>query len=397
MMADDDRTAPDPAWRQQTRAIRSGRRHNQTSLAPVLWPSTTYLSTTVDESLEMATSVRPPRFYSRNGSPTVQELEDAVAELEGADAALAFASGMGAIATVILGLCSTGDHIVAQSRTFSVTSHLFTTVCPRFGIDVTFVDATDPAAIAAAVRPGRTQLVFVETPANPGLDLVDLDAVGAISGPFTVVDSTFATPIVQAPLAHGVDLVLHAVTKGIAGHNDAMAGVVAGSADLIDALWGYHLIHGAVASPFDAWNAVRGIRTLPIRVRQQSESALRLAEALSDHDAVSRVVYPGLDSHPQRDLAKRQMTTGGTILTFELAGGLDAGRRFVEACRLAQPAPSLGGPETLVTHPPTMTAATLSPRERADMGITDGMIRVSVGLEHPDDIVADFLQSLAAT
>jgi cystathionine beta-lyase/cystathionine gamma-synthase len=268
-------------------------------------------------------------------------------------------------------------------------------VCPRFGIDVTFVDATDAAAVAAAVRPGRTQLVFVETPANPGLDLVDLDAIGAIRGPFKVVDSTFATPIVQTPLAHGVDLVVHAATKGIAGHNDAMLGAVAGSRDLIDALWAYHLIHGAVASPFDAWNAIRGIRTLAVRVRQQSESAQRLAEVLSDHDAVARVVYPGLDSHPQHDLAKRQMTCGGTILTFELAGGLEPGRRFVESCRVAQPAPSLGGPETLVTHPPTMTAATLTREERESMGITDGMIRVSVGLEHPDDLVADFLAALS--
>jgi cystathionine beta-lyase/cystathionine gamma-synthase len=390
-----DPTPPvDPAWRQQTRAIRAGRLHDQTSLAPVLWPSTTYVTPSVDESLEMATQARPSRFYSRNGSPTVQDFEDAIAVLEGAEAALAFGSGMGAIASVVLGLCSTGDHVVAQAKTFSVTSQLFTMVCPRFGIDVTFVDATDAAAVAEAVRPGHTQLVFVETPANPGLDLVDLDAIGAIRGPFRVVDSTFATPIVQTPLAHSVDLVVHAATKGIAGHNDAMLGAVAGSRDLIDALWAYHLIHGAVASPFDAWNAIRGIRTLAVRVRQQSESALRLAEVLSDHDAVARVVYPGLDSHPQHDLAKRQMTCGGTILTFELAGGLESGRRFVEGCRVAQPAPSLGGPETLVTHPPTMTAATLTREERESMGITDGMIRVSVGLEHPDDLIADFLDAL---
>jgi cystathionine beta-lyase/cystathionine gamma-synthase len=173
-----------------------------------------------------------------------------------------------------------------------------------------------------------------------------------------------------------------------------MIGVAASSRELIDALWAHHLVHGAVASPFDAWNALRGIRTLHVRVRQQSETAQRLAELLSDHPAVSRVVYPGLDSHPQRDLAKRQMTSGGTILTFELAGGMAAGKSFVEGCRIAQPAPSLGGPETLVTHPRTMTAATLTNEERAAMGIGDGMIRVSVGLEHPDDLVADFLQAL---
>jgi cystathionine beta-lyase/cystathionine gamma-synthase len=173
-----------------------------------------------------------------------------------------------------------------------------------------------------------------------------------------------------------------------------MLGVVAGSRDLIDAIWGYHLIHGAVPSPFDAWNGLRGIRTLAVRVARQSDSARRLAEFLEGDPAVARVVYPGLDSHPQRELAKRQMSTGGTLLTFEVAGGLDAGRRFVEGVQIAQVAPSLGGPETLVVHPPTMTAATLRSEERAAMGITDGMIRVSVGLEHPDDLVTDFAQAL---
>jgi cystathionine beta-lyase/cystathionine gamma-synthase len=394
-MTDPGDETPHPLH-QQTRAIRAGRLHDGTSLAPVLWPSTTYVTPSVDESLKMAVSPRPPHFYSRNGSPTVQEFEDAVAQLEGAEAALAFGSGMGAVSSIVLTFCSAGSHIVAQRQTFSVTSSLFTMVCPRLGIDVTFVDGRDADGIAAAVEPGRTVLVFVETPANPGLDLVDLEAVGRIQGPFKVVDSTFATPIVQQPLQYGIDLVMHAATKGIAGHNDAMIGAVAGSGDLIDTIWGYHLVHGAVASPFDAWNALRGIRTLAVRVRQQAETAERLAELVEGHPAVARVSYPGLDSHPQRDLAKRQMANGGTILTFDLAGGVDAGRTFVEGCRVAQPAPSLGGPETLVTHPPTMTAATLLPEERVAMGITDGMIRVSVGLEHPDDLAADFLQALDA-
>jgi len=389
-MADDTH----PEWRPETRAIRAGRRFNEDSLAPVLWPSTTYANRSVDEQFALATSAHPGRFYSRNGSPSVLELEDAVATLEGAEAALAFGSGMGAIASVVLTFCSTGDHLVAQASTFSVTNQLFTMLCPRLGIDVTFVDATDADAVRAAVRPGRTQLVFVESPANPGLDVVDLEAIGAITGPFTVCDSTFAPPPVQQTLSFGIDLVMHAVTKGLAGHNDAMAGVIAGERDLVEAVWGHHIIHGAVCSPFDAWNALRGIRTLHARIRQQSETALALATFLETHAAVARVSYPGLDSHPQRDVAKRQMTNGGTVLTFELAGGLDAGRAFVEGVELAQVAPSLGGPETLVVHPPTMTAATLRPDERAAMGIGEGMIRVSVGLEHADDVVADFRQSL---
>jgi len=390
-MADDAH----PEWRPETRAIRAGRSYNAESLAPVLWPSTTYFNRSVDEQYALALSPHPAKFYSRNGSPSVLEFEDAVATLEGAEAALAFASGMGAISSVLLTFCSTGDHVVAQSSTFSVTNQIFTMLCPRLGIDVTFVDATDSDAVRAAVRPGKTQLVHVESPANPGLDVVDLDAIGAIRGPFTMCDSTFAPPPVQQTLSHGIDLVMHAATKGLAGHNDAMLGVIAGERDLIAAVWSHHLMHGAVCSPFDAWNALRGIRTLHVRVAQQSDSALALGEFLERHDAVARVSYPGLDSHPQRAVAKRQMTMGGTVLTFELAGGLDAGRTFVESVELAQVAPSLGGPETLVVHPPTMTAATLTPDERAAMGIGEGMIRVSVGLEHVDDIIADFGQALA--
>lgn len=382
--------------RLDTTGIRAGRAHSGESLAPVLWPSTTYFNRSVDEQLARARGAHPAEFYSRNGSPTVVDFEEAVAALEGAEAALAFGSGMGAIASIVLTFCSTGDHVVAQSRTFSVTNQLFTMLCPRLGIDVSFVDATDIAEVRAALRPGSTQLVFVESPANPGLDVIDLEAIGSIEGPFTVVDGTFAPPPVQRPLDFGVDLVVHAATKGIAGHNDAMIGVVSGERDLINAIWGHHLIHGAVASPFDAWNALRGIRTLGVRVRRQAETALVLAEMLESHAAVANVRYPHLDSHPRHDLAKRQMANGGTCLTFELAGGIDAGRRFTEAVEIAQVAPSLGGPETLVVHPPTMTAATLLPEERAQMGIGEGMIRVSVGLEDPDDLLADFRQALQA-
>jgi cystathionine beta-lyase/cystathionine gamma-synthase len=381
-------------WHSETRAIRAGRTYNDSSLAPVLWPSTTYFNQSVEQQYALALSAHPAKFYSRNGSPSVLEFEDAVAALEGTEAALAFASGMGAISSVLLTFCSTGDHVVAQSSTFSVTNQLFTMLCPRLGIDVSFVDATDSDAVRVAVRPGKTQLVFVETPANPGLSVVDLDAIGAIQGPFTVCDSTFAPPPVQQTLAHGVDIVMHAATKGLAGHNDAMLGVIAGERDIVAAVWGHHLMHGAVCSPFDAWNALRGIRTLHVRVTHQSESALAMAEFLESHDAVARVSYPGLDSHPQREVAKRQMTMGGSVLTFELAGGLEAGRTFVQHVELAQVAPSLGGPETLVVHPPTMTAATLTPDERAAMGIGEGMIRVSIGLEHVDDLIADFGQAL---
>jgi cystathionine beta-lyase/cystathionine gamma-synthase len=201
--------------------------------------------------------------------------------------------------------------------------------------------------------------------------------------------------VVQQPLRHGVSLVLHSATKGIGGHNDATLGVVAGERDLLDAIWSYSVLHGAVASPFDAMNALRGIRTLPVRVARQSTTAEQLARFLEGHPGVDRVWYPGLDSHPERDVAKRQMSCGGTLLAVEVAGGLEGGVRFVEGVQLARMAPSLGGPDTLVIHPASSTHVSLLPDELAASGITPGMVRISVGLEHPDDLQADFARALA--
>ena len=381
-------------WRPETTAIRAGRKDNDTALAPILWATTTFVTPSVDEGRRMATSVGASRFYSRYGNPTVSGFEDAIAQLEGAETARAFASGMGAVSAVVLGLCSSGDHIVAQRQLYAGTQLLLQSACPRFGIDVTFVDGTDNDAWAAAVRPGKTVLLLAETPANPRLDLVDLEALGAIKGPMKVVDSTFATPLGQRPLDYGIDLVVHSATKAIAGHNDATLGVVAGSDELVQWLWSFAVLQGANASPFDAMNGLRGLRTLAVRLRQQTESAQQLAEALERHPRVAEVRYPGLDSHPQRDLAKRQLALTGGLLTFDVTGGLDAGRTFVESTQIAQLATSLGGPETLVTHPASTTHVNLTPEELAANGIGPGTVRVSVGLEHPADVVADFAQAL---
>lgn len=386
--------AEPPPLHAHTRAIRAGRGGSETSLAPILWATSTFIMPTVADSRRMATSVGAERFYSRYGNPTINGFEDAIADLEGAEAARAFASGMGAISAVVLGLCSSGDHIVAQRQLYAGTQLLLQTVCPRFGIDVTFVDGTEPNAFAAAVRPGKTVLVWAESPANPKLEVIDLAALGAIAGPMTVVDSTFATPIVQQPLSYGVDLVVHSATKGIAGHNDATLGVVAGGRELLDWIWAFAILQGANASPFDALNGLRGLRTLAVRLRQQSETAQRLAEVLEAHERVEQVRYPGLASHPQRALVDKQMALPGGLLSFDVAGGLDGGRHFVEAVRIAQLAPSLGGPETLVTHPASSTHVGLTTEELEANGITAGTVRVSVGLEHGDDVIADFLQAL---
>jgi cystathionine beta-lyase/cystathionine gamma-synthase len=378
----------------ETRAIRAGRADNDTALAPILWATTTFVTPTVEEGRRMATAPGASRFYTRYGNPTVCAFEEAIAELEGAEAARAFSSGMGAVSAVILGLCSAGDHIVAQRQLYAGTQLLFQAACPRFGIDVTFVDGAEPGAFEAAVRPGRTVLVYAETPANPQLDIIDLAALGAIKGPMTVVDSTFATPLAQRPLEHGVDLVIHSATKTIGGHNDASLGVVAGSEELLQWLWGFAVLQGANASPFDAMNGLRGLRTLGVRFERQCATAQRLAELLEAHPKVSQVRYPGLPSHPQHELAARQMDHFGGLLSFDLAGGLEAGKVFVESTAICQLASSLGGPETLVTHPASTTHVSLTPEELAASGIGPGTIRMSVGLEHPDDLAADVLAAL---
>ncbi|MCP4085528.1 MAG: PLP-dependent transferase [Actinomycetia bacterium] len=336
----------------ETWAVTAGRTDDHNALAPVLWASTAYTTDTVDQGRQLAAGPGAARFYSRYGNPTVRNFEEAVAALEGAPTARAFASGMGAISAVVLGLCGKGSHIVAQNRMYAGTTLLLQTVCPRFGIDVTFVDATVPGALTAAVRPGETTLVLTETPANPRLDIVDLDELGAIEGPFTVVDSTFATPLGQQPLTHGVDLVVHSATKAMAGHNDATLGVVAGATDRLDWLWSFAVLQGANASPYDALNGLH-------------------------------------------ELAARQMKVTGGLLTIDLHGGLEAGTRFVEGTRLALLVTSLGGPETLVTHPASTTHVGLDPDQLDAAGIGPGTVRISVGLEHPDDLAADSLQALA--
>jgi cystathionine beta-lyase/cystathionine gamma-synthase len=384
----------EPSTQPATRAITAGRSSNGSSLAPPMWASTVWESDSLVDARRRAIGTRVPEFYSRYGNPTVRSFEEAVATLEGAEDALAFASGMGAVASVVLALCSNGDHIVAQRQLYAGTLAFLQGPCARFGIETTLVDGREPGAFAAAVRPGKTMMVLAETPSNPRLDLVDLDELGGIRGPVTVVDSTLATPLGQRPLDHGVTLSLHSATKGIAGHNDATLGVIAGERDYVDAIWAYSVLHGATPSPFDALNGLRGIRTLAVRTAHQSDSAAYLADSLSDHPAVAAVHYPGLATHPQAGLAKRQMRHGGTLVALELAGGLAAAERFLAEVQLIHRATSLGGPETLVCHPATTTHASLTPGEAAIVGVTPGLLRISVGLEDPADLLRDMLLAL---
>ncbi|MEY4165044.1 MAG: hypothetical protein RLZ84_546 [Actinomycetota bacterium] len=380
--------------RPETDAITAGQELSR-SLSPALWPSTVWSSDGLDATNARATALRSDEFYGRYANPTVTQFEHALATLEGAESAVAFGSGMGALASVVLAFCGNGSHIVAQDSLYGGTYSFLDGPCRRFGIDVTFVDAKIPGAFKSAVIPGKTMLVIAETPSNPCLQLVDLDELGAIKGPFTLVDSTLGTPLGQQPLRHGVDMVMHSATKGIGGHNDAMIGVVAGEKDLIDAVWQYGVLHGASASPYDAHNALRGIKTLDVRTTRQATSALSIATSLSYHRAVQAVHYPFLESHPQHQLARQQMRHGGSVLSFELRDGITPARALIDSLTLARPATSFGGPETLVCHPATSTHIGLPPEILSRIGISDGLIRVSVGLEHHDDILNDLIKSLA--
>ena len=379
-----------------TTAITAGR-DDSGSLAPSLTQSSTWASSGLEESHRQATAIHETKNYSRYANPTVESFEKAIAELENTQAALAFGSGMGAISTVVLALCSKGDHIVAQRNCYAGTLAFLNGPCARLGIDVTFVDGRNASEFAAAVRPGKTMLVMAESPSNPHLDLVDLTELGKIKGPFTVVDSTLATPLGQRPHDHGVSIVLHSATKGIAGHNDAMLGVIAADADLISDIWTYSVLHGATASPFDAMNGLRGIRTLDARLTRQCQSAQTLAEWLSAQKNVTAVYYPGLMSHPQHELAKKQMNYFGSVLSFDIKGGKPAATKLLAALKLIRPAVTLGGPETLISHSASSTHNSVDSETKTKTGLTDSLLRLSVGLEACADIQNDLASALAVT
>lgn len=386
-----DRPAPhSPA----TTAITSGRGASGRSLAPALWSSSTWEAESLDDAHRRAIGVRHGDFYSRYCNPTVRSFEEAMRDLEGAEESLAFASGMGAIASTVLAICSAGSHVVAQRQIYAGTAAFLDGPCRRLGIETTFVDVDEPGAFEVAVRPGETMLVVAESPSNPRLQLVDLDELGALRGPITVVDATFATPLGQRPLDHGVDVSLHSATKGIAGHNDATLGVVSGDADLLAEIWSYAVLHGATPSPHDALNALRGIRTLGVRTRQQNESARSIAVLLDDHPAVSAVHYPGLNTHPQFELATRQLQQYGSVLAFDV-GTTECARRLLDRVSLCRVATSLGGPETLVCHPATSTHASLTPDEAERAGVTPGLVRMSIGLEETTDLLDDITHALS--
>jgi cystathionine gamma-lyase len=337
--------------------------------------------------------------YSRTRNPTRDALQAAVANLEGGTAGFAFATGMATTSTV-LELIDSGSHIVAMHDLYGGSYRLFENVRKRSaGLDVSFVDLTSTAALEAAIKP-NTRLLWVETPTNPLLKLVDLSAVAAIArkrGLISVCDNTFATPFVQRPLEYGFDIVVHSATKYLNGHSDCLGGVavVGADASLQERLGYLQNAIGGVSGPFDSFLILRGIKTLALRMERHCANALAIAQFLEKHPKVERVFYPGLESHPQHALAKRQMMGGyGGIVTAVLRGTLDDARRVLERCHLFSLAESLGGVESLIEHPGLMTHASLPPAMRASLGISDGLIRLSVGVEDVNDLVAELRHAL---
>ncbi len=379
----------------ETESVHGGK-HLEKRNAPMAQPIYQTSTFQVTDSEQQLRATGTDMFYTRYGNPTHTAVESAIAELEGADAALLFASGMCAITTSILSLVKNGNHIVAQRDIYGGVTKFLSTWLPKLGIETTFVDTVDYEQHARAIRP-NTKLLYLESPTNPTLRVVDLRKAVALARQhqlITMIDSTFATPINQRPTEFGIDVVLHAGTKYLGGHTDLICGVAAGRQDLIDKIHETRTTLGGVMDPHAAFLLLRGIKTLALRVERQNESALRVAEFLAQHPKVRSVNYPFLQGHPQRALAIEQMKGGGGVLSFEVDGTAEDAKRLSEALRLFTLAPSLGGVESLVSIPVLTSHAMISAEQRQKMGVTEQLIRISVGIENTGDLIADLEQAL---
>ncbi len=379
----------------ETEAVRGGTDLDKKN-GPVATPIYQTASFEVTDNDQQVRATSTDMFYTRYGNPTHTVAEKAIAELEGADAALLFASGMNAITTSILSLLKSGDHVVAQRDIYGGATKFFSQWLPKFGIETTFVDTVEYDQHARAIRP-NTKLLYLESPTNPTLRVVDLRQVTALARQhnlITFIDSTFATPINQRPADLGIDLVMHSGTKYFAGHSDLICGIVAGRQDLIQKIHETRTTLGGTMDPHAAWLLLRGIKTLAVRVQRQNDNALRIARFLAQHARVRRVHYPFLEGHPQRALAMELMHGGGGVLSFEVDGTGEDARRLSEALHLFTLAPSLGGVDSLVTIPVLTSHGMISAEHRQKMGVTDQLIRISVGIENADDLIADLEQAL---
>ncbi|MEJ8842999.1 O-succinylhomoserine sulfhydrylase [Lacibacter sp. H375] len=342
-----------------------------------------------DDSLDV-------NIYSRFSNPTVDEFIDKIAVLEGAEAGIATGTGMAAVFSTFMTFLSKGDHIISASAVFGSTHTILTKYLPKWGFESSYFDMNAPETIEALIKP-KTKLLYVETPSNPGLDIIDLEYVANICKKHNilfVVDNCFATPAVQQPIKFGADLVLHSATKFIDGQGRVLGGVVAGRKELVHEMYLFVRNTGPSLSPFNAWVLTKSLETLFIRMDKHADNALKLAQRLEGNAKLNSVKYPFLSSHPQYEIAKKQMSNGGGIVTFELKGGIESGRKFLNALEMLSMTNNLGDSRSIASHPASTTHSKLSVDEKKAVGITDGLVRISVGLEHIDDIIADIEQAL---
>jgi cystathionine gamma-synthase len=352
----------------------------------------------LDEWMRVALGEREGHIYSRNTNPTTRAFEEKVQALEAAEASTSFATGMAAISNTLFAFLEPGDRVVSVKDTYGGTNKIFLEFLPRADVEVKLCDTTDYATLAEEVAKG-CDLLYLETPTNPTLKLVDIERLseaGHEAGAVVVVDGTFATPINQSPLALGADLVLHSASKYLGGHSDALGGVLCGPGELVRRVYHYREINGAALDPFAAYLLIRGLKTLELRVARHNENAMRVARHLEGHPAVERVFYPGLESHPQHELARRQMRGFGGMLSFSLKGGYEAVRAFLPHLQFAHRAANLGAVETTVGPPATTSHVETSAQEREAMGIPESLVRYSTGIEHPDDLISDLDGALSA-
>jgi O-succinylhomoserine sulfhydrylase len=396
----DPKFPPAPDWQPETLLVHGGSlRSSHGELSEALYLTQSFVYDTAEQAERRFKDEEPGYIYSRFSNPTVAMFEERVRLLEGAEACRATATGMAAVTATMLCYLKTGDHVVAARALFGSCRYVIEDLCPRFGIATTLIDGCDLAAWKAAMRP-NTRMVFFESPANPTLDLVDIRAVSDIAhagGALVVVDNVFATPMLQRPLQHGADIVVYSATKHMDGQGRCLGGVILCSQAFVKDYLGVFLRQtGPAISPFNAWVMLKSLETLPLRVRAQCEGAAAVADHLAACPGVTGVLYPGRADFPQAAIARRQMTGGGQMVTFTLTGGKPAAFKFLNALRLIKISNNLGDAKSLITHPATTTHQRLTPAARLELGITDGMLRLSVGLESPRDLIADLAAGLAA-
>lgn len=388
-------------WSKETKLIHSANKahHKHTGpLTPPIVPAIGFAFPDLETAAGVVAGEQPGMYYGRYGNPTTLQVEEKIADLEQGEAALGVSSGMAAISVALLAFLQQGDHVLVTKDVYGGTFKFLSSLAPRFGIEHSFVDCTDLAAVEKAIQP-QTKVLYLETPSNPTLTILDIAKLAALAHAYglkVIVDNTFMTPFLQQPLILGADVVVHSATKYLNGHGDVMAGFIVGTKEEVTHMRKH--VMGDLGQPLSAWDAyfiLRGIKTLGLRMRQHCASAQYVAEALAQQEQISCVYYPGLPSHPQYKLAQQQMQGMGGIVSFEVDGGYEAARQFINALHLATISFSLGDPETLVQHPASMTHSAIPKEEREACQITDGLIRLSTGLESAEDILQDILQALA--